>query len=107
MIKIIRDVLIKSFDNATDEWDRLEIIPATAKLTTETIKNETGFVKTYNLTATIRHVKPVLYDNVKVMVLYDKGCASFGTIDLPVNFEVQQDNIIAITAKYSTSLSPL
>lgn len=101
MIKIVHTILVRSLDLHPDIWVPLRFVPATATLGIADTWDENGRSEVLTLNAVVPGRVPVLGDNLGVRVYWCKGgYREFGTEDFPVRFEIEEDDVIRISAEY-------
>lgn len=100
MIRIVRNIFVRPSDGSS-EWAALPVVPTTATLDIETSHEDEGRLTTYDLTATLRFLPKVVYDDVQVRVIFDDNTTeAFGTPDVPVRFSTTHTDVCAIECSY-------
>ncbi len=102
MIKIIDQVFIRSLDVRNAEFVPLAFVPASAVAEITRSNDDGGDICTVSLSAVVPFRPVILRDNLAVRIFWDSRRRSFdfGTVDLPVRFDVSEGDKIEISAKY-------
>ena len=100
MIRIVRSIFVRPADGSS-EWAALPVVPTTATLDIETSHEDEGRLTTYDLTATLRFLPKVVYDDVQVRVIFDDNTTeAFGTPDGPVRVSTSHTDVCTIECSY-------
>lgn len=102
MIKTIKEIWIRNVDEQTSCWSQLPIVAGTATLKIEITNEEAGRIKTYDLSMALWRQHPDAGRNLRICVIFDCDTIYFGTQDLPVRLDFQEENRLTASTKYRT-----
>ncbi len=102
MIRTVSNIWVHPIEEDSWDWTKLDIVPASARLKTEEKNEDVGRIKIYHLTATLLRRVDEIDRNLKIRVDFDEGVQFFGSDELPVRFEVKEENSLEISCKFNT-----
>lgn len=103
MIRIVKEVLVKSLDHNDGFMHRVRMVPGTASYSVKTTVKDNGTLEERTVEFVIPAYVRVLRGNLVITVCFDDGkrCV-LGTKDLPARFEFKEDGAIKATCKWQT-----
>ena len=104
MIRIVKDVFVRSLDRNDGIVCPVAFIPGTASYGVKSSVDDNGRIAEITLEMTIPRHSRLMRDSLVITVILDDGTRRvIGTEDLPARFEFKEEAVIRATCKWQTS----